>query len=99
MLPLSACLMQCIVANVNVYVEIGLINKLSGLGRLPKKRHLIRLMLYMIIVVLFQTSKNSPSESKIVKRKSYSVFVILEQPVIRNSECDKIISIYHETMR
>ena len=56
-------------------------------------------MLYMIIVVLFQTSKNSPSESKIVKRKSYSVFVILEQPVIRNSKCDKIISIYHETMR
>ena len=91
--------MQCIVANVNVYVEIGLINKLSGLGRLPKKRHLIRLMLYMIIVVLFQTSKNSPSESKIVKRKFYSVFVILEQPVIQNSECDKSIRIYHETMR
>ena len=39
MLPLSVCLMQCIVANVNVYVEIGLITKLSGLGRQPKKRH------------------------------------------------------------
>ena len=93
--------MQCIVANVNVYVEIGLINKLSGLARQPKKRHKIRLMLCMIIVVLFQTSKNSPSESKIVKRKFYSVFVILEQPVIQNmySECDKSIRIYHETMR
>ena len=31
--------MQCMIANVNVYVEIGLINKLSGLERQPKKRH------------------------------------------------------------